>query len=308
MKTIFHISKLPRKFRGGIITLGVFDGVHKGHQALFDKIVKRGKRLNAPALVYTFNPHPVHLLAPTINLPLINTLPQRLALLSKQGIDLTFVAPFTKRFSQMSAVAFFENHLLKNFAPRELVVGYDFTFGSQRKGTFETLEKLGEKHGVPVTVVPPHFSGKCLISSTEIRRLVEQGSVERANALLGRPFSLEGIVVKGRGYGRILGIHTANLRTENELLPKTGVYTTLTTVKGKPYKSVTNIGPNPTFGGTELSIETHLLRYHGNLVHRPIRVEFIRRLRDEKKFSGPETLKKQILKDIQTAEKQLKRS
>ncbi|MBI1910293.1 MAG: bifunctional riboflavin kinase/FAD synthetase [Deltaproteobacteria bacterium] len=307
MKIFSGSSKLPSRFRGGVITLGVFDGVHRGHQKIFNTARQGARKSHSPSIVYTFYPHPVQVLAPELPLPLINTLEQRIELIDRCGLDAVIVEPFTKRFSRQSAKTFFEKILKNRLAPKRLIVGYDFTFGAKRQGTVETLEQLGKTSGIEVVVIPAIFETSQLLSSTEIRHAIQRGEVSRAANLLGHRFFIDGLVVKGRGIGKRLGIHTANLKTENELIPQIGVYSSFTTVGRKQLRSVTNIGPNATFGGSSISIETHILNFNRSLYGKKIRVEFIERIRDEMTFPGPEMLKKQILSDIQTAKNHFKR-
>jgi riboflavin kinase / FMN adenylyltransferase len=303
MKICYGSASLPRRFKKGVVTLGVFDGVHKGHREIIKQVVSRAKRLKAPSLVYSFDPHPVRVLAPIVQLPLLNTIPQRGELIRSQKIDCLLIEPFSKTFAKIGAKDFFNKILLGKLEAREIFVGYDFTFGSKRSGTIETLEALSKESGVKVTVIPALFEKGCLISSTEIRHAISRGELKRANLLLGGPFFIDGDVVRGRGVGKALGIHTANVRTENEIIPMNGVYASYSIANNKRYKSVTNIGHNPTFGGSVLSIETHILNFKQNLYRKRIRVEFIARLRDERLFSGPEALKEQIMKDIKAAKK-----
>lgn len=306
MKICYGSDSLPRRFKKSVVTLGVFDGVHRGHQSIFQAVVKRARQLRAPSLVYSFDPHPVHVLAPVVPLPLLNTLSQRAELIGREGIDCLLMEPFTKDFARQSAKDFFEKIILDKLKAREIFVGYDFTFGAKRSGKTEVLESLGQQYGIPVTIVPAFFEKDCLISSTEIRHAINRGEVKRASRLLGHDFFVEGDVIRGQGLGRTFGIRTANIHLENEFFPMSGVYASLTSVDKKKYKSVTNIGLKPTFGGTNLSIETHLLDFDGNLYRKKLRIEFVERIREERIFSGIETLKEQIDKDIKIARRLLK--
>lgn len=292
---------------GVVATLGVFDGVHRGHQQIFHKVMRRAQILRGTGLVYTFDPHPVKILVPEACPPMLMTLSQRIAAIRAAGIDRVVVQKFTRRFSRMSPSAFFRQVIRKRLKVREIFVGYDFTFGFHRSGTAKHLEAMGQKAGVRVTVVEPTLWKERLVSSTQIRRLLSRGQVSAAEDLLGRPYALEGRVIKGRGIGgRELGIHTANLKSENEGILSTGVYATVTVVGKKRYASVTNIGPNPTFGPGPLSIETHLLNFRRPLLGRRIRVEFVEKIREEITFASAAKLAVQIRNDIRVARKCLK--
>lgn len=289
---------------GVVATLGVFDGVHRGHQRIFHKVAHRAQILRGTGLVYTFDPHPVKILVPEACPPMLMTLGQRIAAIRAAGIDRVVVQKFTRRFSRMSPSAFFRQVIRKRLKVREIFVGYDFTFGFHRSGTVEHLEAMGQKAGIRVTVVEPTLWKERLVSSTQIRRLLSRGQVSAAEGLLGRPYALEGRVIKGRGIGgRELGIHTANLKSENEGILPTGVYATYTVVGKKRYASVTNIGPNPTFGPGPLSIETHLLNFRRPILGRRIRIEFVEKIREEITFASAAELAVQIRNDIRVARK-----
>ena len=305
MKTFHGSRNLPRHLQGGVVTLGVFDGVHLAHQVLLRRTVQKATRRRRPAIAYTFHPHPARVLAPMVNLSLLMTLEQRSEAMAAYKLDALVIERFTRSFSRTSARLFFQK-LVRRLQPVTLLVGYDFTFGQKREGTVELLEQLGKEYAVEIVIVSPLFARDCLISSTEIRNAVRSGEMRRAALLLGRPFFIDGTVVPGRRLGRTIGLHTANLRTPNEILPPLGVYATRTILGRKIYRSVTNIGHNPTFGGRTLSIETHLLDFSKNIYNRKIRLQFFDRLRDEKTFSDPDALRRQILRDGARARKILR--
>ncbi len=298
-----HSEALSDPFRASILTLGVFDGVHLGHQQLVKQCVDRAHKKNLPALAYTFDPHPVKILFPEACPQLLQTREQKLACLESLGIDIIVVEPFTKEFSQYSANSFFKEILQSRLHAQEIIVGYDFTFGAARKGTTQVLSQLGRTANIPVHVMDAFFVGDHLVSSTVIRQQVQAGHIAVASTLLGRPFQLSGKVIDGDGMGQQLGFATANLQAFNELIPAHGVYATTTHVNNQKYISLTNIGVRPTFNGTEQRIETHLLNFDQNIRGQTISVDFLECLREEKKFSSPEELVAQIHQDIETAQK-----
>ncbi len=285
-----------------VVTLGVFDGVHRGHQEIFRQVVRRAKAIRGTSVVYTFDPHPVKVLAPDACPLMINTLAQRVELISSQGIQKVVVERFTRSFARQSPHDFFHRTLVRRLHPQEIFVGYDFTFGVHRSGTIEHLEGFGRETGIRVTIVPARFFGETLVSSSRIRQLLVQGDLPKAEELLGRPYFIEGKVVRGRGIGgKQLGLHTANLKTENDLILPAGVYSTTVILDGRRFKGVSNIGPNPTFGPGPLSIETHLFNFRKNIRGKKIRLEFLRKIREEITFATPADLARQIRNDIQSA-------
>ncbi len=215
---------------------------------MFGLAKKLARRLGGVSVAYTFHPHPVNILSPASAPPMITTLPQRLELIGVTGIDAVVVEPFDLKFAHLSAEEWVEKILMRNLRASGVVAGYDFTFGTHRSGTVETLEKLALTHGLVCQILEAQLLGETLISSTQIRNFIHQGEMEAAAALLGRPYFLDGEVIAGAGRGAQLGIRTANLKTENELIPAGGVYATKTRVGKRHYSSVTNIGIYPTFG------------------------------------------------------------
>lgn len=285
-----------------VVTLGVFDGVHRGHRSIFAQVVRRARRLRCSSLAYTFDPHPAAVLVPKACPPMIMTLQQRVEAIRKSGIRRVVVQRFTHRFARLSPENFFQRVLVQRLRAREIWVGYNFTFGFHRSGTVEQLEALGRRAGISVRVVEPFLWKESLVSSTQIRQLLGRGQVPPANDLLGHPYFIEGRVIRGRGIGgRELGLHTANLKTENEPILPTGVYASHARVGRRRFKSVTNIGPNPTFGPGPLSIETHLLGFSRSILGHRIRVEFVQKIREEITFASAEELAKQIQRDIRAA-------
>lgn len=288
------------------VALGNFDGVHLGHREILRHLVSTSRKKRWLPCVYTLKPHPAKLLSPKTAPKLIQTEAQKKKILQSLGIKQIVFARFDKTFSRLPPEVFFEKILQRKLKAAGVWVGYDFTFGSRRSGDAALLKELCRKAGILCRVAKARFSGETLISSTHIRRFVRHGEMREAARLLGRPFALMGSVVKGFGIGgKELGIHTANLKVENELLPKIGIYVTRTIVPGgKTYASATSVGNNPTYPGKPFSVETHLIGFQGTLRGKKIEIQFLNRLRDEFKFPNSESLKNQIEKDIAAAKKQ----
>ena len=280
--------------------MGVFDGVHLGHQSIFKKVVQRARSLRGTPVVYTFDPHPVKILAPHAAPPMINTLEQRVELIHHQGIKTVVVEKFTKSYSHQTPEAFFKNIILKRLRPCAILVGYNFTFGVHRSGNTDLLKKFCEKAGITITIIQPYFKGEILVSSTQVRQCIAKANLAKASELLNRPYFIEGKVVRGRGVGgRELGIQTANITPENDSILPSGVYVTWTRIGSHFFESVTNIGQHPTFGAGPTTIETHLFNFNKNIVGKKLRVSFLMKIREEKKFPSPKALATQIKKDIQ---------
>ncbi|MBT3182385.1 MAG: bifunctional riboflavin kinase/FAD synthetase [Deltaproteobacteria bacterium] len=286
-----------------VIVFGNFDGVHLGHQELIQRAKKKGAMLCGTCVVYTFNPHPAKILAPEHPPRLLQTPEQKIAALKTIGVDVCIMEPFTSDFSHMHADDFFKKIIVERLNASAIVVGYDFTFGIHREGTSDTLSNLACSQGIEIDKVEAQFREETLISSTNIRGMISDGDIDMANSLLGRPYSIEGMVISGRGLGGALDAHTANMRTYNELTPRNGVYITETIVEGveKPYPSVTSIGDNPTFPDSDFAIETHLLDVDMNLLGKNIEIGFLKRVRDQVAFRSQKDLKERIRMDIETS-------
>jgi len=298
---LYHGSKKFSPKPRPVVALGNFDGVHVAHRTMFSLARKMAKRMLGASVAYTFYPHPVKVLSPASAPKMINTLAQRLELIDAEGIHATVVEPFSLKFAHLSAEKWFRKVIVKNLKAQAVVAGYDFTFGSHRSGTVESLEKLCKENGIVCKILEAQIAGETLISSTQIRHFVAGGEMKRAAKLLGRPYFIDGHVIAGAGRGAQLGIRTANLQSENELIPQGGVYATQTRVGNRYYPSVTNIGINPTFGGKALSIETHLLDFKGDLYGKTLRIAFLQKIRDERTFASVTELVAQIHRDIARA-------
>ena len=306
-------SSLPEsvdRLTHGAVAIGNFDGVHLGHQALFRAAAKSARTHGGPAAALTFEPHPARILAPQYAPPLICEKARKRELIAASGIDDLIEQPFDAAFAAMDSARFVE--LLLATGAGEVVIGHDFTYGKARAGTVQSLRGTLEEHGVRLNVVPPVAVNGLVCSSTKVREFVLEGRVEAANMILGRPFDLDGEVVRGEGRGRKLGWPTANVRTANELLPAVGVYAVRAQVDGGPaLAGAANLGLNPTFrsdaalagatGRPPLSLEVHLLGFSQDLYGKQLRVEFVHRLREERRFPGIDALREQIGRDVEAA-------
>lgn len=299
---IFHgYQQLDQTLVKPILTIGNFDGVHLGHQAIMRLVTDRAKACGGTSVVYTFRPHPQIALNPDKNLSLLCTYDEKLELLEKLGIDVVIEEPFSRDFSVRAPERFFEEALIEKVRPIELIVGYDFGFGKGRTGGIETLRRLCEANQIRFEVVPAFEKNGKSISSSRIRELLSKGDLKSASELLGHPFSYQGLVLRGDGRGHNIGVPTANLHLiDNKMALPFGVYATWSHFAGKKFASVTNIGIRPTFESENDSvrIETHILDYAGDLYGRVFEVQFVEYLRPEQKFSGISALTEQISRDI----------
>ena len=282
-----------------VLTLGNFDGVHAAHRQVLEQAAERARTLALPAAVVTFDPHPTVIVAPERKPKLLMTLPQRLEIFAAAGMDLAWVIPFSRAFSELAPRTFLE-HLQRALAPRELHVGRQFRFGKDRAGDLETLEAWGADAGCEIHghALRAHDGGH--LSSTRIRAALSEGDVAEAAALLGHPYALTGIVVEGERRGRHLGFPTANLAWEQEQLPAFGVYASEVSGAhlGSPRRGLTNVGEKPTFGGRAVTVETHIPGFSGDLYGAHLEVRFLHRLRGEMKFGDVEELRAQIARDV----------
>lgn len=299
MRVASSLESVPPDVKPSVATIGVFDGVHKGHQMLIRSLVERGRELRATPVVVTFDRHPLQLLAPGKEPPLITTLRQRAEVLDALGIEMLLVLEFNDRLRHLEPQEFVKEVLVDALGAVHVVVGGNFRFGYQHAGTVQGLQELGQAYGFGVTIFSL-LGGEEAVSSTMIRRQLAEGEVERVAEELGRPFRLEGHVVEGAGRGKGLGIPTANLRIASGLvLPKIGVYAGRLTWEGRARPAVINVGLNPTFENrTAPVVEVHVLDWEGDLYGEVVSVEFTHRLRDELKFEGPQELIAAIRKDI----------
>ena len=299
MIVIRHVDDLG--FAGGrsvVATLGNFDGLHLGHQAIMERVRERAEALRGVSAAVTFHPHPLRVVAPDRAPVLMLTVEQKMEILERLGLDAAVVLPFDRSMASMPAEEFVERILVRGLGVREIYVGPDFRFGKGRSGDVALLHRLGERHGFTAETIGPILSGDERISASRIRELLAEGELARANRLLGRPFTLVGTVVHGEQRGRELLVPTANLAPENQFLPARGVYFTRTRWEFGEAFGLTNIGVRPTFGYEQTTIETYLPGFKGDLYGQRIHLELHERHRDERKFPDPQALKAQIQADI----------
>ena len=284
-----------------VVTIGNFDGVHRGHQEILRGVRELAARTHQVSAVLTFFPHPVRVLRPAEAPSLLMTLEQRLAAIEAIGIDAVLVLRFDTELAKVAPDDFVRRFLWETMRARAVLVGADFRFGHHQAGDTRLLTDLGERWGIEVRVVPPVIEGGVVVSSTAIRKALRNGRVEEARQMLGKPYSLEGEIGPGTGQGRKLVVPTLNLATPQETLPQAGVYATEAVIHGRTYRAATNVGVRPTFDGERLAIESHLFDFSDTLTSGKMEVRFWARLRDERKFSGPEALREQVLRDIEKA-------
>ena len=296
---VSDLDQLEGPLTNPVLTIGNFDGMHRGHLALFDKVKERAKSINGQSAVMTFEPHPIKVMIEGDALPLITPIQQKLKLIEDTGIDVIFCIPFTREFAAITARDFVKKILVDKIGIKEIVVGYDYGFGRGREGNIQLLEEMGNHLGFRVHMVDPVRINHALVSSTSIRNLVQEGNLSEAKILLGRDYQISGTVIRGKDRGdRLLGFSTANLELIDELTPRKGVYAVRGHIDDQTYYGLTNIGYNPTFGEGPFSVETHILDFSGDLLGKAIRVDFIERLRDEKTFETAKDLAEQISQDI----------
>jgi len=298
MKVIFDPTE-PIGFSTSA-TIGIFDGVHIGHKEIIRLVREDARKKGISSCVITFHPHPQKVLRGS-NIPLIVPLRERLRLLEKEGLDITVCYNFTKDFAQISAKDFVKDILVQKLHVKSVFVGPDFFFGRKREGNTNLLESMGMTYNFETQIVQPVFLDDEPISSTAIRALVENGMVRKAGRFLGDHFYIEGRIKQGERRGRQLGFPTANLDTDWELLPKKGVYVTWAQLEGKRFKSITNVGVRPTFDANQLLIETHILDFSDDVYGKAMRIEFIERLRDERRFESVQGLVAEISRDVERA-------
>ena len=305
MRIVRGIKNFNERLQNPVLTLGNFDGVHLGHQAIFEKVIERAHEINGTSIVFTFEPHPLKVLAPERSPRLLNTFHGKMKLLAEAGVEVVICASFTRAFAEQHPEDFARDVLHTQLGVREVYVGYDYAFGKGREGSIESLKGMGRSNGFEVGVVEAVRVNNIVVSSSVIRDLISGGRVEEAARFLGRDYILEGEVVHGAHRGRILGFPTANLHAANELLPGYGVYAVRTLLEGRWVDGVASIGVRPTFGAGPVSIEVFLFDFNGDLYGRHIDVSFLKLLRQEKKFSGAEELMAQMRVDVEDAKKVL---
>lgn len=299
MKIYRQIEDINEPFSRACVTIGNFDGVHLGHQLLFTEVARKAREKQGVSVAVTFEPHPLQVLRPG-GIKLISSCEQKIELIEMAGIDVLVIVPFTKEFATTTAESFVDDILVGRIGMTELVVGYDYAFGKGRRGNISFLKKQGEAKGFPVTVVNARYEGSTLVSSTEIRRLVAEGRMHEARELLGRNYQIRGEVQVGKQRGgKEIGFPTANLKfADEDLVPRYGVYVSQVICDGKCYGGILNIGCNPTFGEQVLVAETHIFDFNQDIYGKPIKVNLLEFLRNERKFDGVKELAAQISKDV----------
>jgi len=285
-----------------VLALGNFDGLHRGHLKIIERVKRGAAEHGGTPMAMTFDPHPPRVVRPDKAPPLLMTKTQRLEALHRAGIACVAVVRFTHELSEWAPETFVRTVLADWLRVSEVWVGANFLFGHGRSGNFSLLRTLGQQHGFRADKIDPVRYKDFVVSSTRIRRLVTEARMDEAGALLGHPYFLDGTIVEGRKRGHAIGFPTANMATENELIPPHGVYATTMTIDGIVHCGLTNIGVRPTFNETEPTIETHLLRYSGDLYGRRVRLSFVQRLRDERRFDNVDALRAQIEADRRRAD------
>jgi len=293
----------PQHWRHPVLALGNFDGVHRGHAKIIERVRRAAEERAASAIAMTFDPHPPRIVRPDKAPPLLMTTQQKLEALSKAGIQDIAIVRFTHELSRWDPETFIRSVLVEWMHVAEVWVGANFLFGRDRSGNFSIVRSLGARYGFRAEKIDPVRYKDFVVSSTRIRRLISEGRVDEAGVLLGHHYCVDGVVIQGQRRGRDLGFPTANICADNELIPPNGVYATTTQVDGVFHPSVTNIGIRPTFGneGSQITVETHLLDFAAELYGRRLRIGFVRRLRDERRFENAEALRAQIAADCHQA-------
>jgi riboflavin kinase / FMN adenylyltransferase len=306
---LFHGIENARIARPTVLTLGVFDGLHLGHQLVMQTVTERARAVGAVPTVITFDPHPRAVLHPQSAPPLLQTFDQKVEALGVLGIEQVIVIRFNQSFAQIEAEDFLRDVVGERLQAREVYLGRGFAFGRERRGNIELLREASGRLGFHAEEVPEVRLRGQRISSSAIRKLLAEGRVNLARRMLGRPYGVEGRVVHGEARGRQLGFPTANLRPQNRVIPRNGVYVTATLIEGVWRKSLTNVGTRPTFEqATEPSVETYVMNWSGDLYGNVARVRFLHRLRDERKFASFDELKRRIDIDRVRAEQFFARS
>jgi len=306
---LFHGTDNADIARPTVLTLGVFDGLHLGHQLIMQTVVERARAVGAVPTVITFEPHPREVLHPESAPPLLQTFDQKIEALGVLGIEQTIVIHFDKSFAQIRAQDFLRDAVVDRLHAKEVYLGCGFAFGHDREGNIDLLRSVSQSLGFFADEVPEVRLRGRRVSSSRIRELLQQGRVNLARRMLGRPYGVEGRVVRGAERGVTLGFPTANLHPQNRVIPRNGVYVTATLIEGQWRRSVTNVGTRPTFeSAAATSVETFVMNYSGDLYGDVVRVRFLYRLRDEQKFGSVDELKSQIERDVARAENYFERA
>ena len=305
---IFNSLSISKNYKGHVIAIGNFDGVHKGHQKVFNEAKKYSKKNKIKFGVMTFNPLPIMFFNKNITNYKLTLQNQKFKLFKRYGIDFVVNAKFNRKFSKITAKKFIHNIIYKKISPKLIFVSNNFKFGNKRRGNVDLLKKLSKEHNYLLKKINPYKHNGKVISSTRIRKFLQRGNVRQANKLLSRTWSVEGYVQKGKKIGRKLGYRTCNIQMKNYILPKLGIYTVKILIgdSNKILNGVSYLGPRPTFGGKKIFLETYIFEFNKNLYQKKIRVYFLKFIRGDRKFSNQNELIKQMNKDVILAKKGLK--
>jgi riboflavin kinase/FMN adenylyltransferase len=308
MEIVKGIENLKRDIKNAVVTLGNFDGVHLGHQSIFNRVKEEALRLHGEGVVITFEPHPLKVLASEKFLPLLTPFRKKMALIEKSGIEVVLCIEFSLAFSEIPPLEFIKNILVEKVKVRKIIIGYNYHFGKGQKGDAQTLKEAAKVFNFEVEVVKPLEVEHTIVSSSKIRALIQRGEVEEASKLLGRDYPIIGKVVAGARRGQTLGFPTANLEISDELYPKVGVYAVEVAWRQQRFNGLANVGFNPTFSSGQseqagcFSLEVYILNFHQQIYGEEIQIDFKKRIRDEVRFNSPSDLIRQIQKDIQWAQ------
>ena len=299
MHIIRHLDALPDAARGGAVSIGNFDGVHRGHIEIVRRLLQRAQDVSGPAIVFTFDPHPVRLLRPEQSPPPLTWTERKAELLAAHGVDWIVAYPTDEALLQLSADEFFQRIIRDALDARALVEGPNFFFGHNREGTIERLGQLAARAGISLDVVPSVEVDGALVSSSRVRELIRVGNVEQARRLLAAAYRIRGMVTHGAGRGGKIGFPTANLEAIDTLLPAQGVYAGRAWLGTTSWPAAINLGPSPTFGDANVRVEAHLIGQREPLYGQPLEVDFLARLRDIRPFDSPQALAQQLARDVE---------
>lgn len=309
MTVYYNLQPDEIDFNNPVVTIGSFDGVHMGHKKIFSRVSEIAREKDGEAIVITFTTHPRKILTPHTPPRILTTAREKIRVIENCGMDHIVMLPFTRELAKLSAQDFLHNIVFYNFGKSHIVIGYDHAFGHNREGNFEFLTQASQREGFEVTRVDPMDMGSKPVSSSWIRTEIEDGNVEEAARLLGREYSVSGMVVEGVGRGRTIGFPTANIVPDDEdkVIPRDGVYAVMVDMEdGDTHEGMLNIGTNPTFSNLERSIEVHILGFNQDIYKQVISIRFVKRIRDEIKFSSVDNLMTQLKKDRENSLKILR--
>lgn len=302
MQIHHHTVDLP-VFRNAVITIGTFDGVHTGHQAIIQQMIEEAKSVHGETIIITFHPHPRKIIGKgSKDLSLLNSLNEKSLRLAEWGVDHLVIIPFNEEFAAMSAASYVEDFLVKFFHPSRIIIGYDHRFGKGRIGDYQLLESLGNSFGFQVVEIPAHVQHTITISSTQIRKLLNEGHIEKANEFLGYPYMIYGKVIEGDKRGRTIGFPTANIQVVDpeKLIPADGVYAVTVELMQKQYRGMMNIGYRPTVAGTFRSVEVHIFDFSQEIYGEYLQIRIHKFIRHEQKFPSLNDLTVQLRRDKET--------